>query len=565
MFHLHDKTDPQGIQSWLPSGWNYDEKTNEFKLGATEDFWSVENGFLVRNHVVGRADSFTFDRDTLHSMPIPLDSLQRYKITMPDDSHGKIMLEAINTKEVKIGTEPWIGSTMFPLSKDAAAKFNQPFFSIDKKVKKAKRLSTKFDETTWLANLPTKKKKESEADLRESKMTLEDRLKFMEGKKAELISIFENDVWELEPNPDAVESLRIMKARFFLKWDNDGHGGLKAKARLVLQGFADPEFLSGEFDISSPTLNRSSRQVILILMSLLHWCAVTADVSTAFFEGDPQQRDLWARLPKDACNILGIPPGSLMRLIKPLYGQPDAPKAWYVVAKRKLESIGYVMHPLDGCLFRLFDENKTLISLMGIHVDNLLITGQENNRRFQQARDELRAQFSFKHWTPYEEGKPLEFCGCFLKKEDDAWILNQQEYIKKVHPLTVPIQCGEDSPAGPKEISALRGLLGGLQWPSTQTCPHLSASISLLCGETSKATIGTLRQANKTLKFAKENSDVSLRFPAVCKSEEAVMIAISDAAWGVRPDCQSQGGYMILLTHPKVLQGHEGEYIILDW
>jgi hypothetical protein len=66
----------------------------------------------------------------------------------------------------------------------------------------------------------------------------------------------------------------------------------------------------------------------------------------------------------------------------------------------------------------------------------------------------------------------------------------------------------------------------------------MSASISLLCGETSKATIGTLRQANKTLKFAKENSDVSLTFPKLCKPEDAVMIAMFDASWGVR---SSQG------------------------
>ena len=151
-----------------------------------------------------------------------------------------------------------------------------------------------------------------------------------------------------------------------------------------------------------------------------------------------------------------------------------------------------------------------------------------------------------------------------LDQQDGVWILRQSPYIKKIHPLTVPPQRSEDSPVSAKEISSLRGL-GGLQWPSTQTCPHMSASISLLCGETSKATIGTLRQANKTLKFAKENSDVSLTFPKLCKPEDAVMIAMSDASWGVRKDLQSQGGYLVLLSHPKVLRGEESEYIILDW
>lgn len=46
-------------------------------------------------------------------------------------------------------------------------------------------------------------------------MTLEDRLKFMEGKKAELASIFENGVWHLEASPETVDASWIMKPGSF--------------------------------------------------------------------------------------------------------------------------------------------------------------------------------------------------------------------------------------------------------------------------------------------------------------------------------------------------------------
>ena len=213
-----------------------------------------------------------------------------------------------------------------------------------------------------------------------------------------------------------------------------------------------------------------------------------------------------------------------MRLVKPLYGQPDAPRAWYMAPKRRLEHIGFQVHALDGCLFRLYSQQYQLIARL--HVDDMLITCDESSAQFQKARHELREQFPFKHWKPYVDGKPLEFCGCVLDKKDGVWMLHQAPYIKKIHPLTVPQQRSEESPVGAKEISSLRGLLGGLKWPSTQTCQHLSASISLLQGETSKATIGTLRQANKTLKFAKENADLSLQYPKLCKPEDAVKVAM---------------------------------------
>ena len=99
---------------------------------------------------------------------------------------------------------------------------------------------------------------------------------------------------------------------------------------------------------------------MLAIMSIMGWSTAVADASTAFLQGDPQRRELWARLPKDACQILNVPAGSLMKLVKPIYGQADAPKAWHVVAKRRLESVGFLVHPLDGCLSRLFDEENNL-------------------------------------------------------------------------------------------------------------------------------------------------------------------------------------------------------------
>ena len=67
------------------------------------------------------------------------------------------------------------------------------------------------------ATRPLKKKKDNEADLKESRMTVEDRLTFMTAKKAELQSIFENGVWQLELEPEKASESRILKARFVLK------------------------------------------------------------------------------------------------------------------------------------------------------------------------------------------------------------------------------------------------------------------------------------------------------------------------------------------------------------
>lgn len=64
-------------------------------------------------------------------------------------------------------------------------------------------------------------------------MTLEEREAFIEGKKAEVASIFENGVWEVEAVPQKVDHARVMRARFVPKGTTDAKGKPRAKGRLV--------------------------------------------------------------------------------------------------------------------------------------------------------------------------------------------------------------------------------------------------------------------------------------------------------------------------------------------
>ena len=79
----------------------------------------------------------------------------------------------------------------------------------------------------------------------------------------------------------------------------------------------------------------------------------SADVTTAFLQGLPQERKLWVRLPADAAALLGGDSSTRMLLHKPVYGQLDAPKRWYLEACRRLKSLGWRPHALDPCLWLL--------------------------------------------------------------------------------------------------------------------------------------------------------------------------------------------------------------------
>ena len=165
--------------------------------------------------------------------------------------------------------------------------------------------------------------------LSERSMSLADRLAFLQAKEKKLTSFFENDVWVFDTMTEDKRP-RTIWAKFILNWKKDDNGGRRAKARLICQGFKDPDALNGSLTTASPTLTRLSRSLILSITSMLGYIPFTANITTAFLQGkkyDPgSDRVLWIKLPRGAEQILDLQKdhGQVMRLTKPMYGFMDA-------------------------------------------------------------------------------------------------------------------------------------------------------------------------------------------------------------------------------------------------
>ena len=88
-------------------------------------------------------------------------------------------------------------------------------------------------------------------------------------------------------------------------------------------------------------------------------------------------------------------------------------------------------------------------------------------------------------------------------------------------------------------------------------CPW-TATVSLLSGQITAATTEDLRDANKALKFSKVNNDVGLQFRPLGQISDMVLVAMSDAPWGIRREGHSQGGYLLMLAPTEILDGNFG-------
>ena len=371
-----------------------------------------------------------------------------------------------------------------------------------------------------------------------------------------------------------------MTARMLLKWSKNEDGSPRAKARLIVRGYSDVDALQGTLETSSPTTTRLSRNVLLSLSTILRWQLWTSDIATAFLQGLPQERRLWVKLPAECLKLLGASEDTRMLLVKPVYGQLDAPRRWYLEAVRRLRALGLRQHVLDPCTFLIYEADhggptggaqepdptwlgsERLCGMICLHVDDMLGAGDPSSEVYNRALTELRKSFSFREW---KDGSNLEYCGASIDKSEDGVLrLHHEAYLRKIKPMTISKHLGPESELDQREITTLRGLLGAVQWPAVQSSPHLQASTSILSGSISRGLVKTALEANKLLRFAKENSDVGLTFAPLRLSELCVVTAF-DASFGCRPDGTSQGGYLIMLAPRRILETEEDFYHILDW
>ena len=190
-----------------------------------------------------------------------------------------------------------------------------------------------------------------------------------------------------KPEEDLVETGQAVDPNNLNHW--------KVKARWCLQGHLDPDLSAKATagQLQSPTLSQMGRTVLFQLMSSHRWQLQLGDVKGAFLEAGPLPkcyRPLYARIP--AGGIPGVDEECLLEVLGNVYGQNDAPAAWYKVFNEEVLKAGFERSKFDNCLYWL-KENGRLVGALGAHVDDTATGG--NGEKYQKALAYLRHRFPY--------------------------------------------------------------------------------------------------------------------------------------------------------------------------
>ena len=157
----------------------------------------------------------------------------------------------------------------------------------------------------------------------------------------------------------------------------------------------------------------------------------------------------------------------------------------------------------------------------------------------------------------------------YLQKNDYSVKMDQQDFTRKLFNAEFNLPKNLNRMNGKTKLDAsglkaLRGINGSLQWLVSNTRVDLAAKVSLSASETANPTIESLQKANKLIRQAQRDDSLPIHIHAIPMDKLSFGV-FSDAAWGVRPDGSSQGGFMLYSSTHSLHKGEEAPIGILDW
>ena len=178
----------------------------------------------------------------------------------------------------------------------------------------------------------------------------------------------------------------------------------KVKARWCLQGHLDLDLTSKAQSgmLQSPTLSQMGRMVLFHLLASFGWELQLGDIKGAFLEAGPldsKYRPLYAWMP--AGGIPGADSSQLVEVLGNVYGQNDAPAAWYNVFDQEVKTAGFVCSTFDACLYYMRDSQGRLSGILGSHVDDTATGG--SGPEYETALRYLKNRFPYRKWRILKE------------------------------------------------------------------------------------------------------------------------------------------------------------------
>lgn len=365
-------------------------------------------------------------------------------------------------------------------------------------------------------------------------------LPFELSRKQEIDGLIARGVFELIPwTNDFKNKIRFFNSRFVDEIKGKDTATPYEKSRLVIQAYRD----DGKLEIltQSPTIQRASQRLILAITPSLDekCCLYLRDISQAYVQSSTElNRLILAKPPKEIA--ASIPENTVMRLIKPLYGIPEAGTHWFnTYHKHHTERLSMKTSTYDPCLL-ITTTGTESFGIVGIQTDDTLFLG--NNKFAKLESEELaKANLKAKPVEKLSDSNPLIFNGGKLIKDNRDIIFIQKGQAKRIEQV--------DHKSSTKNRDYLVQRARGA-YIATICQPEAAYDLSI-AAQYQNPTNEEILSLNKRLQWQMKNLNRGIKFVPI-QLTHAKLFVFVDGSFANNKDLSSQIGFVIVLANESM-------------
>ena len=231
-------------------------------------------------------------------------------------------------------------------------------------------------------------------------------------------------------NKDEYIGVRVFKSRLVREVKAKMTDAPYEKSRLVVQGYNDAEKTA--ILTQSPTIQQCSQRLILAIAPALRKMGMEVmirDITQAYTQSKtPLNRVILAHLPAELKSK--YPEGTILRIVKPLYGIAEAGIHWFATYQtHHQEKLGMETSAFDPCL--LITKQGTNFGITGLQTDDTINVG---TKEFLEMEDlELKkAELKAKPHQILHTDESADFNGCRIQIGKDDIVAVQKGQADKI-------------------------------------------------------------------------------------------------------------------------------------
>jgi hypothetical protein len=371
---------------------------------------------------------------------------------------------------------------------------------------------------------------------------------FENSRQCEINGLLEKGVFEPVAIEDVPKGTRIFNSRFVDEIKHPGTDKAFEKSRLVVQAYND----QGKDLIltQSPTIQRVSQRIILALAPSLGQAKPPVslylrDISQAYVQSNTHlNRQIFIRPPSE----LGLDKNSILRVVKPLYGVPEAGNHWYnTYHNHHLQKLRMTQSTYDPCLLHTATNG---FGIVGLQTNDTLFLADPDFARNEETELQ-KAKFLAKDREQLTTQRSIKFNGGNITlQKDNSISLTQERQSKNLRLISAQNTDLTSSRGETRKAVTLKDQYVAQRargaYIATVCQPESAFDLSF-AAQVTDPQLDNIKFLNKRIQWQIDNPMRGLTFVALDLDSLNLMI-FTDASFANNKDLSSQIGFVIALT-----------------